>query len=122
MNIARWRKNDHQFLPLSLDPDFEETCRKEVKDLTRASMQTPTERLREAMENIIIVLSDEAKADKEAGDNLFRQAQEKHQASCDKLAEIEKIKQSCRALSEPARGIAPSPKTTRKKAREVAAA
>lgn len=45
-------------IPLDLDPDFEEECRKEVEGLTRAPMQTDEERTVEAMENLVTVYTD----------------------------------------------------------------
>lgn len=110
-NLALPSRNDTRS-SLDLDPDFEEACARSLQE----PMQTPVERLREAMENIITVLADEAKADKAAGDDLFRQASAKHQASCDKLAQIEQTK---RALAELAASPSPKPDKPKKSCRRT---
>jgi hypothetical protein len=105
--LARWRKNDHQFLPLDLDPDFEEDCRQSLSE----PMQTPTERLREAQENILIVLRDKDAAHDKRIDELRRLLAEEEADKAANLEEIANVERSYAALSD----TPPDPKS--KKAR-----
>lgn len=108
--LARWRRNDPDYIPLDLDEGFEEDCRQSLQE----PMQTPTERLREAQENILTVLRDKDAAHDRRIQELRKALSDEEDAKLANLEEMANVERSYAALS-----VTPS-KPKSKKAREVA--
>lgn len=111
--LSIWRKNDPDFIPLDLDPDFEEACARSLQE----PMQTPTERLREAQENILIVLRDKDEAHDKRISELRIELAAEETAKAANLGEIDSIERSHAALASPS----PKPDKTKKRAGEAKA-
>lgn len=83
--------------PLELDPDFEEACARSLQE----PMQTPTERLREAQENILIVLRDKDEAHDRRIFELEQALPEERGHKAANLEEIANVERSHAALNDP---------------------
>jgi hypothetical protein len=102
MNIPTFLKpspydGDAFRVPLDLDPGFEEACRQSLQE----PMQTPTERLREAQENILIVLRDKDEAHAKRIFELEQALAEERGHKAANLEEIANVERSHAALNDP---------------------